>query len=56
VDRKRKPADERADEDKPLGRDDRVSLHPLGFEEAVRALYRSSRKPPAEKPSAEDPE
>ncbi len=38
-----KPADKAPDDDKPLGRDDRVSAWPASFEEVVRAVYRSPR-------------
>lgn len=43
MDRDRKPADEAPDDDKPLGRDDRVSAWPASFEDVVRAVYRSPR-------------
>ena len=56
ADPKRKRADERPDEEdeKPLGRDDRVSLHPLSFEDAVRALYKTPAVRRQEKPEHGD--
>ena len=66
----RKPADAEPDEadfktadepgeDEPLGRDERVSLWPLSFEEVVRALHktpahRRGHPEPPEGESAED--
>ena len=44
VDKEREPAKDAPDDDEPLGRDDRVSLHPLSFEEAVRTLHSTPRK------------
>lgn len=35
--------DEPSEDEKPLGRDDRVSLWPLSFEEVMRALLRTPR-------------
>lgn len=54
--RERKPADTEPDEvEEPLGRDERVSLWPLSFEEVVRALHKTPRKR-GEEPPADGPE
>lgn len=55
MDPERKPADtepaeaayesdgQEPDSEEPLGRDERVSLYPLSFEEVVRALQKTPR-------------
>lgn len=56
------PADDAPDDntEEPLGRDDRVSLWPLNFEEVVRALHktpaarrRGQQEPPEDEERAE---
>ena len=47
----RKPADRDPDKaEKPLGRDERVSGHPLSFEDVVRAMHRTPRAADKKKP------